>query len=260
MADLQSFILWLKESGVEVNGEVVELREAKTESGQRHLSVYAAQDLDVSSNEVAAGIPKSACLTRLTASCSERLAESSVGGALALIIAVIHEMAVRGRESRWKPYFDLIPERESSLPVFWSDDDLVYLEGTSLEETVAADKALMRGDYDEIVVPFFDGAEGGKKATWEAFLSAASLVASRAFRVDVSHGDGMVPVADLFTHRTDKENVRIYGEDSDPETDGGEASSGFLEMIVVRGALAQQEVFNTFGIHGNGGLIHKYGE
>ena len=75
--NLHSFRLWLKESGVEVNGEVVELREAKTESGQRHLSVYAAKDLDGSSNEVAARIPKSACLTRLTASCSERLATRS---------------------------------------------------------------------------------------------------------------------------------------------------------------------------------------
>jgi len=35
---------------------------------------------------------------------------------------------------------------------------------------------------------------------FRAFLAAASLVASRAFHVDDAHGQGLVPVADLFNH------------------------------------------------------------
>jgi len=61
--------------------------------------------------------------------------------------------------------------------------------------------------------------------------------------------------------------VRIYG-DSDDESDEeeGEGEAGeqkqkeeCLEMLVVRGAKKHEEVFNTFGVHGNAGLIHKYG-
>ena len=56
----------------------------------------------------------------------------------------------------------------------------------------------------------------------------------------------MVPVADLFNHRTDKENVRIYGEDAD-EAEGKDV----LEILVHRSAPCGVEVYNTFGCHGN---------
>ena len=46
---------------------------------------------------------------------------------------------------------------------------------------------------------------------FRAFLAAASLVASRAFHVDDAHGQGLVPVADLFNH-AGGEHVHFEGE------------------------------------------------
>lgn len=84
----------------------------------------------------------------------------------------------------------------------------------------------------------------------------------------------MVPVADMFNHKTDKESVRIFGEDeasssSDDEEEQEDQinkkdseptdSKDYLEMFLVRDVARGGEVFNTFGIHGNSHLIHKYG-
>ena len=89
----------------------------------------------------------------------------------------------------------------------------------------------------------------------------------------------MVPVADMFNHKTDKESVRIFGEDeasssSDDEEEQEQEeqedqnnkkdseptdSKEYLEMFLVRDVARGGEVFNTFGIHGNSHLIHKYG-
>ena len=84
--------------------------------------------------------------------------------------------------------------------------------------------------------PFFEeegGAGAGEGPTEEDFAAAASVVASRAFRVDDRHGDGMVPVADLFNHRTDAEHVRIYGEDEE-DAEKESQDNGVLEMLLIR--------------------------
>lgn len=244
-----SFRTWLSKAGVFVNEDVVELREKWTEKGRRHVAVFARRECennkadddlkekgDKKNNVVAvAKIPKSACLTRLTASCASRLEEHEVGGPLALIIAVMHERLL-GDKSEFAPYLNLIPQREDGLPVFWPEDDLKSLRGTSLEHKVKQDTQLMSEDYEAIVRPFFEeegGAGAGEGPTEEDFAAAASVVASRAFRVDDRHGDGMVPVADLFNHRTDEEHVRIYGEDEE-DAEKESQDNGVLEMLLIR--------------------------
>ena len=173
---------------------------------------------------------------------------------------------------------------------------------------------------------------------FRAFLSAASLVASRAFQVDAVSGQGLVPIADLFNHRgaaSGGEHVHFteHGDedessqdDSDSGSDGdGDGSNPRgnpdeetvpgtdwprrpndawerpnepmpavypdnetydkdlsskpiwersvapacgdvttidgppLTLVAVAGANAGDEIFNTFGDHGNALLLHKYG-
>ena len=315
---LDRFSRWFEAQGGRINWGAIRMVAKRTEDDdQHHYAVFAARDLEATDPpEWVCRIPKASCLTTVTTSIRDRIRESKVRGPLGLIVAVMHEMSL-GAESKWHPYFDLIPARESSLPVFWDEDGLELLEGTSLEDKVAADRDLMLQDYRDVVKPFFTSVcdddyeedEEFDAALFGLFMSAASLVASRAFRVDDVHGDGMVPVADLFNHRTDRENVRIFGEGGLPceacqnkscedaecqRTDAGNAKAGEesaasaeddegkdedeaeaaaldqvskflhgalsdLEMFVVRGAREGEEVFNTFGTHGNAHLIHKYG-
>ena len=61
--------------------------------------------------------------------------------------------------------------------------------------------------------------------TFEAYLEAASISASRAFYIGEVAGEALVPWADMFNHRTDNEHVHVLGTDDDDkeeEEDGGE--------------------------------------
>lgn len=70
--------------------------------------------------------------------------------------------------------------------------------------------------------------------TLEAFSAAASLVASRAFGVDPVHGDGMVPLADIFNHKVSVVDLApgyaVHGHDSSSDDEGdSEGAEGSQE-------------------------------
>ncbi|KAJ3055302.1 hypothetical protein HK097_010959, partial [Rhizophlyctis rosea] len=104
-----------------------------------------------------------------------------------------------------------ILEREN-LPVFWSDEELAHLQGTDIMDRVEMDKQALTEDYEEHLVPLCEQyPEIFPKSvfTKDLFLRAASLVSSRAFEVDSYHGNCMVPLADIFNHKTNAEHVHF---------------------------------------------------
>lgn len=131
----------------------------------------------------------------------------------------------------------------------------------------------------------------------EQYFAVKSLISSRSFQIDDYYGFGMVPLADLFNHKTNAEDVhftsvsshsesdndssenmedQVYDEqDADPlcqnesdvispksdfsADDSSSSSTEILEMIMVRDVKAGTEVFNTYGSMGNAALLHRYG-
>ncbi|CAI5501439.1 unnamed protein product [Closterium sp. Naga37s-1] len=64
--------------------------------------------------------------------------------------------------------------------------------------------------------------------SWDAYLAVKSLISSRAFAIDSWHGHGMVPLADLFNHRTASESVHFTINDE--ESDAEESDKGREEL------------------------------
>ena len=125
-----------------------------------------------------------------------------------------------------------------------------------------------------------------------SFLRASTLVASRCFHVDHRHGDAMVPLADIFNHRTarivvdtavdtaiddtatNKTNTtattttptvvameHVHLESSDEHQPGHQPGQqeDLIEIRTVRPVAAGREVFNTYGDHSTAFLLLKYG-
>jgi hypothetical protein len=87
-------------------------------------------------------------------------------------------------------YFESLPEREY-LPMFWSAGELARLAGTGVAERARDDAALAAEDFHAHVPPLCAAHPGrlpARRMTLEAFRTAASWVASRAFGVDSYHG------------------------------------------------------------------------
>lgn len=89
--------------------------------------------------------------------------------------------------------------------------------------------------------------------TFRDYLDARSVVSSRAFLVTDAEGPGLVPIADLFNHRTGGHHVAMRLLDGDG--DGDATLVAVVSSRVEKGA----EVFNTYGALGNATLLNSYG-
>lgn len=56
-----------------------------------------------------------------------------------LILALMYENSLP--DSKWRPYLDLLPT-QLNTPLFWSDEDLSYLKGTSLENRIGTERTI----------------------------------------------------------------------------------------------------------------------
>ncbi|KAK4804265.1 hypothetical protein SAY86_004082 [Trapa natans] len=294
---LRAFKRWMKWQSVEYS-DALEL----TDSLDDGVTVRAVRDLK--EGDVVATIPKSACLTVRTSGASEMIEAAGLDGCLGLSVALMFERSLGG-ESPWAGYLQLLPPQEP-LPLTWtlSDVDLL-LRGTELHRTVKEDRALIYEDWKECILPLLDSSLPGSSELnpdffgVDQYLSARSLIASRSFAIDEYHGSGMVPLADLFNHKTGAEdvhftNVSSYSESDDSDVDDNQSTDSLgeedstnsptqniaenmfnghsedgipasevdptvLQMIMVKNVKAGIEVFNTYGSVGNAALLHRYG-
>lgn len=84
------------------------------------------------------------------------------------------------------------------------------------------DKALVYDDWKECILPLLDSGPLKLDPEYfgpEQYFAAKSLISSRSFEIDAYHGFGMVPLADLFNHKTGAEDVHITSVSSHHESD-----------------------------------------
>ncbi|XP_077231836.1 SET domain-containing protein isoform X2 [Tasmannia lanceolata] len=93
---------------------------------------------------------------------------------------------------------------------------------SSTRQMVKDDKMILYEDWKECIVPLIDSEPlklNPNDFGFEQYVAAKTLVASRAFQIDEYHGCGMVPLADLFNHKTAAENVHFTSGSSDSGSD-----------------------------------------
>ncbi|XP_073000422.1 uncharacterized protein [Typha latifolia] len=275
---LRAFKRWMRSHGIECS-DALELVETAATNG---ICVRALCDLR--EGDLVATIPKNACLTIRTSGARAMIEEAGLSGFLGLAVAVMFERSL-GPRSPWDAYLQLLPEREC-VPLVWSAEEVdALLGGTELEKAVKEDRSFIYEDWRDSIEPLIHGPWKLDSSSFgvEQYFSAKTLISSRSFEIDSFHGSGMVPLADLFNHKTGAENVHFTSVTSSPSTSDDEGdedkndassdeqssisftanSSGdsntALEMIIVRDANAGSEVFNTYGSMGNAALLHRYG-
>nr|KYP43054.1 Ribosomal N-lysine methyltransferase 3 [Cajanus cajan] len=242
---------------------------------------------ELKEGDVVAKMPKEACLTTKTSGAREIIEEAGLDGHLGLAFAIMYERSLSG-DSPWAGYLQLLPFQEC-VPICWTLDEVdELLCGTELHQTVQEDKALIYEDWKENILPLLEVAPSKLNPKFfgiEQYFAAKSLISSRSFEIDDYHGFGMVPLADLFNHKTGAEDVHFTAMssnyESDTDVDGCnndegiveeealaqnssidmtvEGDTSMLEMIMIKNVSGGVEVFNTYGLLGNAALLHRYG-
>ncbi|KAK9011467.1 hypothetical protein V6N11_044317 [Hibiscus sabdariffa] len=290
---LRAFKRWMKSHGVEYSDTLDFI-----DCPEQGISVRTLSDLH--EGDVVATIPKTACLTIKTSGAWELIDSAGLDGLLGLSVALMYEKSL-GQDSPWAGYLQLLP-RQECLPLVWTLGEVdSLLSGTELHKAIKEDKTLMYEDWKENILPLvYSAPESLDPSSFsvEEYFAARSLISSRSFMIDEHHGSGMVPLADLFNHKTGAEDVHFtsvspnqeYEDDADSEnsdksepskiSDHDERASSsensyihsdsdhssmsgedtmMLQMIMVREVKSGDEVFNTYGSLGNAALLHRYG-
>ncbi|KAL1191494.1 Ribulose-1,5 bisphosphate carboxylase/oxygenase large subunit N-methyltransferase [Cardamine amara subsp. amara] len=211
---LRAFKRWMEANGVDCS-------DALHLIDDQNYGVSVRAFCDLKEGDVVATISKTACLTIKTSGACEIIESADLDGSLGLSVAVMYERSL-GEESPWAGYLQILPIQED-LPLVWSLDDLdSLLSGTELHKVVKEDHVLIYEDWKENILPLtsslpqsVDPDSFGIKE----YLAAKSLIASRSFQIDDYHGSGMVPLADLFNHKTGAEDVHFTAESSNSESD-----------------------------------------
>lgn len=198
-AATERFKAWLQENNIQVSYDKISI-----ELKDGYWSIKAAKDLHT--DDCLARIPKASILSSKTSSIASVIKKEELGGGLALIAAVMHERAL-GPKSQWHGYLSTLPQQGEDLPLFWTIDELAALRGTEAEARAEADLEAMEDDYVQFIKPMVKKhlkklPMDASRWRFEDFKIAASWVASRAFFVDDYHGQSLVPVADVFNHKS----------------------------------------------------------
>eukprot|EP01134_Creolimax_fragrantissima_P003222 CFRG3222T1 len=275
---LEAFSLWMKDNGVWWDTAAITF--AHGSEVCEGYGIVAATD--IASGTKVASIKKSAVLSVRTSPISDMLESGDLIGNLGtpfhytnmykysrlrchvgLTIALLHEMSL-GDDSKWGPYIHTLPT-EVTMPALWSTEEREWLSGTHAERITNVTLNRLQKEYDEVYVPFSTKHISLFKEnvrSFEAYRLAAGLVSSRAFRVnDVGMESEMLPLADMFNHRSGGEHVHI---EDDLLGDGSNASGvasddDVLDIRTVQDVSKGEEMFNTFGDLPASDLLCKYG-
>ncbi|KAI3798066.1 hypothetical protein L1987_33334 [Smallanthus sonchifolius] len=194
---------------------------------QQDQQVWVKALCDIHEGDLIATIPKNSCLTVKSSGACRLIEYFCPEGYMALSVALMYEKSL-GQQSPWFGYLQLLPDRNPDVPLLWSVEEIdELLIGTELHKTVKEDKALVYEDWKACIVPFVESAPiklNPDDFDLEQYLAAKSLISSRSFQIDDYYGFGMVPLADLFNHKTDAEDVHFtsISSQSESNTDSSE--------------------------------------
>jgi len=220
---VRAFKRWMRDNGIEYSDSL------QLCIGQGSVSGIGVRALgDLKEGDIIATIPKKACLTIRTSAVGHMIEEAELGGALGLVVALMYERS-KGTHSPWYAYLHLLPHQEC-VPLVWTADEVdTLLAGTELHKVVEEDMELLHEDWKESIAPLttLDPIEFPRD--WfsvDQYFAAKTVVGSRAFEIDDYHGSGMVPLADLFNHKTAAEDVHftLVPNDYSTDTNNPEAS------------------------------------
>uniref|UniRef100_A0A7S3JSP0 Rubisco LSMT substrate-binding domain-containing protein n=1 Tax=Aureoumbra lagunensis TaxID=44058 RepID=A0A7S3JSP0_9STRA len=110
----------------------------------------------------------------------------------------------KNKDSRFQPYYAMLPATLSNMPVFWRADELEKLQGSFLLTQIEERNLAIAKDYESICKIYSDFEN---IATLDEFRWARMCVCSRNFGIviDGIRTSALVPYADMLNHLRPRE-------------------------------------------------------
>lgn len=228
---------------------------------------------DLSEDEELFSIPRASILTNETTDLPANLRKELDHPWLSLILVMVHEY-LKGTESSWYPYFNLLPETFDSL-MFWSDEELLSLKGSAVVDKIGKESA--DSTFTEQLIPLiaqhaniFHTAGRSNDELLSLCHRMGSTIMAYAFDLEkpetsqppnqqndeeweeeeesaTSLPKGMIPLADMLNANADHNNAKLFYQDDK------------VVMKTLHPVRAGEELFNDFGPLPRSDLLRRYG-
>ncbi|KXT03454.1 hypothetical protein AC578_1630 [Pseudocercospora eumusae] len=282
------FLTWLKSTGATISSKVqlADLRDRAAGRGvgmsylrmqKRMRTCVLIRDVPVATEDLAEdeelfSIPRTSILTTETSDLPTAISQDLNDPWLSLILAMVYEY-LRGTESPFNPYFDVLPENFDTL-MFWTDDELQHLKGSAVVEKIGKEGADTK--FSEQLIPIIaqhtDIFKTGSRSNHELLALChrmGSTIMAYAFDLEKPTSDqstenveeweedeeeeeeilpkGMIPLADMLNANADSNNAKLFYEDDK------------VVMKTIKKIKPGEELFNDFGPLPRADLLRRYG-
>ncbi|KAH7135847.1 hypothetical protein B0J11DRAFT_576404 [Dendryphion nanum] len=169
---------------------------------------------------------------------------------------LVEQLKVKA-ESFWEPYLACLPRpADMTTPLWFSDEDGAYMQGTPLMNSIAAQRDALQKEWSAARLVMAECSLAEEKiyehCDFESYLWAVTIITSRAF---ISHAilpelpkfSLLFPVIDLLDHSPiAKAEWNFSVHDS-------------FELKISQPGKAGTELLNNYGPKTNGELLYGYG-
>ncbi|CAN8306529.1 unnamed protein product [Cochlearia groenlandica] len=221
---LQVFVEWLEANGVELRG-----CEIKYSHSLKGFGIFSSTSTQ--SGDVLVVVPLDLSITPMRVlqdpllgpHCQQMFQQEDQVDDRFLIILFLTFERLR-KHSSWKPYLDMLPSRFTN-PLWFSDDEILSLQGTNLHRATQLQKKKLLSLYHEKVegllkkLLVLDG-DSESEVSFEHFLWANSVFWSRALNIPLPHS---------FVFPQSPEDVAGSPSTHSPETDSGTSNSEMIQ-------------------------------
>jgi protein-histidine N-methyltransferase len=164
-----------------------------------------------------------------------------------LMIYLLWDRKVNQSNSFYYPYYEVLPQTLSNMPIFWTAEELAELRGSFLLHQIADRKRAISSDYEAIcrVAPEFEEICSLTEFQW-----ARMCVCSRNFglQMDGHRTSAMVPHADMLNHYRPRETKWTF-----------DCARQAFTITSLQGICEGAEVLDSYGQKCNHRFLLNYG-
>mmetsp|Transcript_1596 Transcript_1596/g.3830 ORF Transcript_1596/g.3830 Transcript_1596/m.3830 type:complete len:624 (+) Transcript_1596:227-2098(+) len=163
-----------------------------------------------------------------------------------LMIYLLWDRKVNGTNSFFHPYYEILPQTLSNMPIFWSPQELDSLTGSYLLQQIEDRNEAIAEDYYAIcqIAPL------AKVCTLQEFKWARMCVCSRNFglQIDGHRTSALVPHADMLNHYRPRETKWTFDEERQAFT-----------ITTLQPIQTGSQVYDSYGQKCNHRFLLNYG-
>ena len=152
----------------------------------------------------------------------------------------------KGESSKWKFYFDMLPESYDNFPVFYKEKEEQLLKGTSFLQILHSKKKEIYQDY----VTLCGVINNFQRFSYDNFCKVRMIVSSRIFGVKIRNlkTEVFAPYADMLNHRRVRQTHWNY-----------EDSFNAFVISAIENIEPGYELYDSYGKKCNSRFLLNYG-